>query len=228
LSKAVKALNTQRKEDSVKVVKAHIQRIARRVVNVMRGIRMLLDKKRPKEYTSRTMTQNVKNNAWAARHGLNYKNMSKNQFVQVTKTLVDRAFGGLSISVSYNGAWEVPANENGPGNSEKAHWRVHIGSKTKLQSGGTQFWINNNTQRIAIEPYADFHYSAKYPDQLYGIYPNIYQYIAPYIKPQPKLDIRPFSPEQRRVFVKAIVSAIFKEIVTQWNALPVQTRLVGS
>ena len=49
LSKAVKALNTQRKEDAVRIAKAGIHGIARRVVTVMRGIRMLVDKKRPKE-----------------------------------------------------------------------------------------------------------------------------------------------------------------------------------
>ena len=72
LSKAVKALNTQRKEDAVRIAKARIHRIARRVVTVMRGIRMLVHKRRPKEYTSRTMAQNIKNNAWTARYGPNY------------------------------------------------------------------------------------------------------------------------------------------------------------
>ena len=92
LSKAVKALNTQRKEDAVRIAKGIIHGIARRVVTVMRGIRMLVDKKRPKEYTSRTMAQNIKNNAWTARYGPNYLNTTKNHnwLVNWSKTLIEK------------------------------------------------------------------------------------------------------------------------------------------
>ena len=92
LSKAVKALNTQRKEDAVRIAKAQIHGIARRVVNVMRGIRMFVDKRRPKEYTSRTMAQNIKNNAWTARYGPNYLNTTKNHnwLVNWSKTLIEK------------------------------------------------------------------------------------------------------------------------------------------
>ena len=167
LSKAVKALNTQRKEDAVRIAKARIHRIARRVVNVMRGIRMFIDKKRPKEYTSRTMAQNIKNNAWTARYGPNYTNIANfplpnnynnNQTrTSIFKTLEDRAFGGLKIIVAYSGAYEVPANEteNENGYRAEAYWHVSIQWKSDIgfqKGAGTQFWINANTQRIKSDP----------------------------------------------------------------------------
>ena len=201
LSKAVKALNTQRKEDAVRIAKAQIHGIARRVVTVMRGIRMLVDKKRPKEYTSRTMAQNIKNNAWTARYGPNFTITTKHQQQHFSKTLEDRAFGGLKIRVAYRGEVEVPRLQNMY--RADASWLVSIQWKSDIgfqKGAGTQFWINANTQRIKSDPdprdYAGF----------WAINRK-----ATHSTPLEK---------QCRVIVKAIASAIFKDIVTQWNALP--------
>ena len=111
-------------------------------------------------------------------------------------------FGGIlldKIWVEYHGEYEDSANENDPGNSESemAHWLVSIRWKSDLQGAGTHFWINANTQRIASDPYD--------PTQGYS----------------------QSNATQRRVIVKAIVSAIFKDIVTQWNALPTGQRRIG-
>ena len=98
------------------------------------------------------MAQNIKNNAWTARYGPNYTNTTEinRLIVQVSKTLEDRAFGGLKIRVTYHGPANETENENGY--RAEAYWHVRIQWKSKLQFAESQFWINANTQRIKSDP----------------------------------------------------------------------------